>query len=970
MKVLLYNELNAKKIPNFTKFKAFIESDDFKSADVKKVGDNLYRARLNISDRLLFSLYKHSGSVYALVIEYIKNHEYANSRFMRHVADIDEHKIPTISAFDEQAVTALTYLNSNTNSFNLLDKIISFDDNQQTIYTLPPPLIIIGSAGSGKTALTLEKMKQAVGDVLYVTQSAYLVKNSRDLYFTHHYDNDNQHVDFLSFQEFLETIKIPEGSPITFIRFKHWFSRYRQHGALKDAHKVFEEFRGVLTGSIIDKPFLSREDYLNLGVKRSIFLEEERPAVYELFEKYLQFLKDDSLYDSNIVSYHNSHYLEPRYDFVIVDEVQDLTNIQLYLILKALRNADDFILCGDSNQIVHPNFFSWANIKSLFYQQDDLKTSDQLMRVLNTNYRNAPELTDVANRILKIKNLRFGSIDKESHYLITSNAHNKGEVLLLKDEANIREELNSKTKTSTLFAVIVMNDDQKIHARQYFNTPLIFTIQEAKGLEYENIVLYNFVSQEDARYREIAKGVTTAELEQELTYSRHKNRADKSGEVYKFYINSLYVALTRAIKNLYWIENTPQHDFLSLLNLRQASDSLELTDQNSSLDAWRQEARKLELQGKQEQAERIREEILQQTTPTWEVMSCFDDILHTSGDEAIPSKFGHISECGKQEKFMLFEYSLIYDDLDMLYLLKMDGDFKPANNPVKGIELLTQKHYQEYTFKKPDQILKKIAQYGLEFRNPFNHTPLMAAAWIGNVDIINTLCELGADKTAVDAHGLTAFQIALSQATRNEVYAKKKLPYIYDALVPDSINFKLDNKLLKLDSHQMEFFVMNLMIAMFYQVKPSDIHAIYDYDGNNSGKDGWNHYIKDEYTDHGGLSGADSIKGFSTQSFIDAIKHIPTNILPERRRTRAYLSSILSSHERASPNKYSKKLFYRLKRGVYLFNPELILTNNFTKRTAQYLDRSELTIYDYLQAEPIAYWLELLINDSCYVMNR
>jgi hypothetical protein len=164
----------------------------------------------------------------------------------------------------------------------------------------------------------------------------------------------------------------------------------------------------------------------------------------------------------------------------------------------------------------------------------------------------------------------------------------------------------------------------------------------------------------------------------------------------------------------------------------------------------------------------------------------------------------------------------------------------------------------------------------------------------------------------------------------------------------------------------MEFFVMNLMIAMFYQVKPSDIHAISDYDGvNNSGKDGWNHYIKDEYTDHGGLSGADSIKGFSTQSFIDAIKHIPTNILPERRRTRAYLSSILSSHERASPNKYSKKLFYRRKRGVYLFNPELILTNNFTKRTAQYLDRSELTIYDYLQAEPIAYWLELLINDSC-----
>ena len=76
MKVLLYNELDPQKIPNFSKFKTFIESDDFKSADIKKIGDNLYRSRLNITDRLLFSIYKHDGIAYALVIEYIKNHEY------------------------------------------------------------------------------------------------------------------------------------------------------------------------------------------------------------------------------------------------------------------------------------------------------------------------------------------------------------------------------------------------------------------------------------------------------------------------------------------------------------------------------------------------------------------------------------------------------------------------------------------------------------------------------------------------------------------------------------------------------------------------------------------------------------------------------------------------------------------------------------------------------------------------------
>jgi len=141
---------------------------------------------------------------------------------------------------------------------------------------------VIGSAGSGKTALTLEKMKQAIGDVLYVTQSAYLVKNSRDLYYAHHYDNPEQQIDFLSFQEFLESIRVPAGKPITFQAFQQWFSRFR-HGQLKDAHKLFEEFRGVITGPATDKSWLTREDYKNLGVKESIFLAEERESVYDVF---------------------------------------------------------------------------------------------------------------------------------------------------------------------------------------------------------------------------------------------------------------------------------------------------------------------------------------------------------------------------------------------------------------------------------------------------------------------------------------------------------------------------------------------------------------------------------------------------------------------------------------------------------------------------------------------------------------
>ena len=882
MRVLVYNELDPKTIPGFSKLQKYLEDDNFKSADVKKVGDNLYRAKLNQRDRLLFSIYHYQEENYALILELIKNHAYQDSRFLRQVGSIDEDKIPTIHKPDEAIEKQLVYLNPSHASFNLLDKIISFDDRQQAIYDLQPPLIVIGSAGSGKTALTLEKMKQTVGDVLYVTQSAYLVKNSRDLYYAHHYDNADQQIDFLSFQEFLESIRVPEGRPITFQTFQQWFSRYRQ-GQLKDAHKLFEEFRGVITGPVTDKSWLSRKDYLNLGIKESIFLTEERELVYDVFEKYLVFLQEQQLYDSNIVSHQYLQHIQPCYGFVIVDEVQDLTNIQLYLIIKSLRQSQDFILCGDSNQIVHPNFFSWSKVKSLFYRQEDIQTSDELIRILNTNYRNSPQVTDIANKILKIKNRRFGSIDKESHYLVESNGHNQGEVLFLQDVASTRQELDSKTKASTLFAVIVMTTDQKPAARQHFSTPLVFTIQEAKGLEYENIILYNFLSQEESRYREISKGVSLADLDQDIKYARAKDKTDKSLEVYKFYINALYVALTRAIKNLYWIESNPKQPLLDLLGLRDAQESLRLANQNSSLDAWRLEAHKLELQGKQEQAERIRNEILKQKTPDWQVITgaTLSDLKHKA-----------IEGADKNARITLLEYGLVYENQDIINSLLKAG-FKAAKHPDKSLQLLQQKHYSAYSFKKPDAVLKQVDQYGPDFRNIFNQTPLMVAAWMGNTEVIKVLFELGADTEKVDGNGLTAFQIALAQTDRSESYAKKKLADIYEQLEPTSMSIQVDGRLIKLDKHSMEFFMLNQMIALFCRVMLK----------------------KMTYRP----------AGFSTQDIIDAVRHIPNSILPERRKKRAYLSSILAKNEINKNDKHNRKLFYRVLRGAYIFNPGLAL---------------------------------------------
>ena len=395
MDILQFNELDPTPVAaQFERVVERLRAGDFRAADVRKLAPSpFYRAKLNDADRLLFQVATYQGRKHILLLEIIRNHAYEKSRFLGG-AKLDESKLVALSdpagAPDTDAVP-LSYINPRRREFHVLDKILSFDEEQAEVFGLRPPFILIGTAGSGKTVLTLEKLKQLTGDILYVTRSPFLVENSRNLYYSFGYENEKQNLDFLSFQEYLESIRVPASRPATFHDFERWFRRYSFGARIKDAHKLFEEFSGVLTGANIERPYLSREEYLGLGIRRSVFSDEERPFVYDIFLKYLEFLDKSDLYDPNLAAHATLRLCRPTYDFVVVDEVQDLTNVQVCLILKSLRNQDRFVLCGDSNQLVHPNFFSWANIKTMFYHRR-AEGLPEIMRVLNTNYRNTPQV--------------------------------------------------------------------------------------------------------------------------------------------------------------------------------------------------------------------------------------------------------------------------------------------------------------------------------------------------------------------------------------------------------------------------------------------------------------------------------------------------------------------------------------------------------------------------------------------------
>lgn len=905
MRVLTYAQLQPGRLKGpLNKALAAIERDDWHSVELKKLAPTgYYRIKLDQASRLLLSFMRYEGETVCLALEIIANHAYEKSRFLRG-ARIDEALIEgtdveqaSIEQASEQA-QPLRYLHPERRQFHLLDKVISFDDAQDAIYRLPPPLVLVGSAGSGKTALTLEKLRQAEGQVLYVTQSAWLAQSARGLYFANGYENEAQEPQFLSYREFLETLKVPAGREVTFNAFRAWFERHRQAYRFTDAHQCFEEFRGVIGSQ--PEGVLRREAYMELGVRQSIFAPEQREAVHALFERYRAWLAESGQFDSNLVAQQWQSLATPSYDFIVIDEVQDLTNVQLALVLKTLKQAGQFLLCGDSNQIVHPNFFSWAAVKSLFWRDASL-AEHQSLSVLSVNYRNAGEVTQVANDLLKIKHARFGSIDRESNHLVRAASSEAGAVRLVADKDAAKRELDDKTRASTRVAVLVLRDEDKAEAKRYFRTPLVFSVHEAKGLEYPSVILYRFISDQRQAYAEICAGVDAADLaKDELNYSRARDKQDKSLEVWKFYVNALYVALTRAVENLYLIESDLQHPLLKLLGVKDGEAQLKVETAKSSREEWEREAHRLEQQGKQEQAEAIRRDILKTRQVPWPVWN-WDAI------EPVYARAMEPQEVSNKVRQQLLDFALWHRQERHIIDLAQKLHWNPAQQLlanarqgalIRGRLALQQRQLSPYAKKNVKDILVQCDQYGVDHRTPMDATPLMLAAQAGNQALLDTLLERGADTQQRDLFGHDALAYALQRAAEDAEYAAGPFAGCYQSLA-QPLDLEVDGRLLRLDPHQGEYLPFQLMLAGV-KVLASQLNHTQE------------HPIGCRY-------------GFYADYLRRNIEHFPEHLLHEKRKKRSYFNQVLARAEVDSQYRPARKLWQRMRNGHYLPNPALQL---------------------------------------------
>lgn len=944
MRLLLYKDLDLRRVKTaFQKVRQAIEAGDFRTPAIKKLhGTPFWRAKLGGADRLLLQFVPVGGQTVCLALEVILNHAYEHSRFLRG-AKVDEARIeqePDAQPTDTALLTApetgplaagvppLRWLHPQHDEFELLDKPLMFDDAQQAVCRLPLPVVVVGSAGSGKTAVTLTRLREASGRVLYVTQSAYLAQSARALYDAHGYANDQQDVEFLSYREFVETLRVPAGRELNFAAFVGWFERHRgavrQHLGDLDAHALFEEFRGVL-GADAAGP-LSLPDYLALGTRQSLLAPAAREAAHGLFQRYREWLQSAHLYDLNLVAHAWRPLAQPVYDFIVIDEVQDLTAVQLALALACLKKPGQFLLCGDANQIVHPNFFSWATVRALFWRGLVGEAAQrQTLSVLHTNFRNTRAVTRLANDLLKVKQARFGSIDKDSNFLVQPASDIEGEVRLLPAREPVLRALDTHTRASARHAVVVLRDEDKFAARQHFRTPLVFSVHEAKGLEYPHVILWTLVSGQRAAYAQVCEGVTPADLAvEELAYRRAKDKGDKSLELYKFYVNALYVAMTRAVESLTLVESDTAHPLLALLGLKESSGQATQPVRESSREEWAQEARKLELQGKQEQAQAIRDTFLQSKPVPWTAWS------QATISELLPKALDGRNVSVKPRQTLL-DYAMWHGQQAWVERLAEEVEFPPARqwvrpgmpcvyptrsddmrhaadgrlfnalqvNALRARNAVIQRHVQPYQARHFKDLLRECDTYGVDHRRPTGHTPLMLAALAGHLPLVDALLARGADPTLTDDFGHTPWLIAWHESADDQQTLPSPIPLgaLFERLGPAALDVQTGGRLVRLERHQAEFWVFQAM-QMACKTLMSRLTA--------RQLDPWKHS-----------------KGIYAELLESWLSVLPPHLWSDTRRKRTYLNGVLARAEVSSAYQPSRQLWVRASNGHYFPNPDM-----------------------------------------------
>ena len=447
----------------------------------------------------------------------------------------------------------------------------------------PGSMLVTGSAGSGKTELGLAVACDFVRGcpdvgavrVLYTTASARLLSQIED-----RCPSDVlAHCSFMTYETLLRRLLASAGLRFSSSRqFAAFASTLRSRPAmggkmhdrmvaLLDRYGedcVYTELYSTVGGcmgaswdrDLAADPFSA---YLGLPDSFSSLNREERPALAQIARSWASWVRSSSRKDANEAAAEAARgTLAATYDLVIADEVQDLTEVQIELLRRLVREPTErqlpvyggLFMTGDVNQVVSAAEFDARRLLRM--------AGDVRLERLSGNFRNPRAVADAVAAVSRMR--------AESHRLPARRVVEQGDDECFNASAGrvmwcVGASEDDLASLAGGAANIALLGDASAVRKLAGACPNAFTVEAVKGMEFDNVVLVDAFSNPSSRLDELfERGVKDASL----------HRA----------VNRLYVGVTRARCALLVAESTVTPALERFLELCRDAEHVQAVDGN------------------------------------------------------------------------------------------------------------------------------------------------------------------------------------------------------------------------------------------------------------------------------------------------------------------------------------------------------------------------------------------------------
>lgn len=485
----------------------------------------------------------------------------------------------------------------------LLPGINPSEEQKSIIQQDVDQLLIHGSAGSGKSITLMYKLLKVMKQekerkrILYVTFGKTLVQDSYKRLQTSEEFQQLEESCLHDFQlhtfhwmayKLLDEIKVPSVKKIdtsllqikkmqstmvqrmTAIR-RSWmesseYARLPLDQRLTEKHTaafLAEEITWIKANGLIQE-----EDYLQVErtgrSQNPRLLRQQRKSVFRLYQIYQERLATDYHLDMDLEDYalyllkYQDHIPDSlKYDYVFVDEVQDLQPMQILALVKLTKKG--IVLTGDPKQRIYKS-------SPHTYSSLGLQVTGRKSRVLKENFRSTRQIMSLAGK------LTFEDVENDRDNLVYVREGNKPVISYHAGKRNMVEYLikhitkiyqqNPKATVAVIHRLDdVLHQGQPIDIVQLlkrsFSTltteeyyqfrydsdkkPIFFTdVYSVKGLEFDHVFVIQFDRDHYPLQSRIKQLESCTENVESETFERDLNRL-RSDEK-----KLLYVAMTRA----------------------------------------------------------------------------------------------------------------------------------------------------------------------------------------------------------------------------------------------------------------------------------------------------------------------------------------------------------------------------------------------------------------------------------------